>query len=665
MTQHSGPASRTDPRSDPRTDSRTEICVVGAGPRGISVTERLLANARQRDAPAAPLVVHLVDPLLGAGGRVWNVEQPGVLLMNTIASQITMFTDDSVSCAGPVVRGPSLYEWAQSALMAQPPDAFPAALLTEAAGLGPDDYPTRVFYGHYLTWVLRQLCTTAPAGTEVRRHRTRALRLDDAADGSQRVTLENGTRLTGLSAVVLAQGHIDMPPDARERALGAFADAHGLRYEPPANPADQDLTAIRPGEPVALRGLGLTFFDHLTLLTSGRGGVFEKGDGGQLVYRPSGREPRLYAGSRRGVPYHARGDNEKGVYGRYEPKLLTAEVIEGFRARGRRGSPPAFVAEVWPLIAREVQGVYYATLLARREHERAGEFARRYPLVPRAGEAALLDAYGIGPAERWNWEAVARPAAGLRFAGPGAFRDWVLGRLYDDLAEARTGNLSSPLKAALDVLRDLRNEIRLVVDHAGITGDSYREELQGWYTPLNAYLSIGPPALRTEEMIALVEAGVLRLLGPGAYARPAPSGDGFLVGSPAVAGSEVRVTTLVESRLPEVDIRRTSDPLVRQLLASGACRPYELRGPAGAAYRTGGLAVTERPYQLLDAVGRAHPRRFAYGVPTETVHWVTAAGIRPGADSVILGDADAIARACLATAAGPPVGPGHLSRGSG
>lgn len=62
--------------------------------------------------------------------------------------------------------------------------------------------------------------------------------------------------------------------------------------------------------------------------------------------------------------------------------------------------------------------------------------------------------------------------------------------------------------------------------------------------------------------------------------------------------------------------------------------------------------MTERPYHLLDGRGRAHPRRFAYGVPTEAVHWVTAAGIRPGVDSVTLGDSDAIARTVLAL---PPV----------
>jgi hypothetical protein len=77
-------------------------------------------------------------------------------------------------------------------------------------------------------------------------------------------------------------------------------------------------------------------------------------------------------------------------------------------------------------------------------------------------------------------------------------------------------------------------------------------------------------------------------------------------------------------------------------------------GEAGSSYETGGLAVTPRPYRVIDAQGRAHPRRFAYGVPTESVHWVTAAGIRPGVNSVTLGDSDAIAAAVLGAATGRP-----------
>jgi hypothetical protein len=109
----------------------------------------------------------------------------------------------------------------------------------------------------------------------------------------------------------------------------------------------------------------------------------------------------------------------------------------------------------------------------------------------------------------------------------------------------------------------------------------------------------------------------------------------------------VRSATLIEARLPETDLHRTTDPLLRTLLHRGECQPYRMPIRGGGHYVAGGVAVTRRPYRLIDAQDRPHPRRFAFGVPTESVHWVTAAGIRPGVNSVILGDADAIARACL------------------
>src|SRR5262245_65062880 len=102
-----------------------------------------------------------------------------------------------------------------------------------------------------------------------------------------------------------------MSVGGRESRLGRFAVAAGLRYVPPASPAEVDLGVVGAGERVALRGMGLCFFDHLAMLTVERGGRFARVGGG-LVYEASGREPVIYAGSRRGVPYHARGDNEKG-----------------------------------------------------------------------------------------------------------------------------------------------------------------------------------------------------------------------------------------------------------------------------------------------------------------------------------------------------------------
>jgi len=624
------------------------ICVVGLGPRGLSVLERLCSNAA---AGHQRIVVHVVDPHLDVGGRVWRTSQPGVLLMNTVASQVTMFTDDSVSCDGPVRTGPSLFEWAKLFVPTEPFGPYPAWVYAEAEVLGPDSYPTRAFYGHYLRWVFERLDRFVPDLVTVRRHPTTAVALADSDGGRQRVVLADGTVLDGLDAVVLALGHLDQRAAVDETAYSSYAERHDLVYVPTGNPAEAHLDAIRPGAPVALRGLGLNYFDYQALLTVGRGGRYERGDDG-LTYEPSGREPLLVAGSRRGVPYHSRGANQKGVTGRHLPLFLTAEVIKGLRARVEASqddgaSAVRFMTDVWPLVDREVRAVYHHTLLAGRgDLAVAEEFLREYVGLPdAAADDQLLARFEISAAERWDWERIARPAGDRRFTGPDDYQAWLLAHLRSDLDEARQGNVRGPLKAALDVMRDIRNEVRLVVDHGGLAGSSYREELEGWYTPLNAFVSIGPPPSRIEEMVALIEAGVLRVSGPGMRVAADPRGAGWMVTSD-VPGDEVMVTALVEARLHEVDIRQTTDPLIASLLAHGECTTYRIPDP-DADYRTGGLAVTPKPYRIVDAAGRAHPRRYAFGVPTEPVHWGTAAGVRPGVDSVILGDADAIARAAL------------------
>lgn len=616
------------------------IAVVGAGPRGTSVLERLCASAAELLPPGARLTVHMVDPAPPGPGRVWRTAQSRELLMNTVASQVTLFTDASVDCAGPISPGPSLYEWAARG---------------HIPGLGPDDYPTRADYGRYLEWFFAETVRAAPGSVRVRTHAARAIRLDDTDGtdgGAGTLVLDDSREISGLGAVVLAQGHLPDTADRERAELSAYADRHGLRHVPPANPADVDLTAVAPGEPVLLRGLGLNFFDHMALLTSGRGGRFVPDGRGGLRYVASGNEPRLYAGSRRGVPYQARGDNAKGPYGRHRPAVLTPEAIARFRKRADSGDAPDFLTEVWPLVAKEVETVHYeARLAAAGAAGRTAAFRDRFLDTAHGSpeESAVLDAFGFAADDRWSWERLARPYAGRVFRSPGDFRGWLLGHLREDAAQAALGNVAGPLKAALDVLRDLRNELRLVVDHGGLAGASRRAHLDGWYTPFNAFLSIGPPRRRIEELTALIDAGVVEVLGPRLEVRCGgeESAGAFHAHSPDVPGSGVRVTTLVEARLPEPDLRRTGDALLAELLRSGRCRPHTVDG-----HETGGLDVTPRPYRLLDRRGRAHARRFAFGVPTEGVHWVTAAGARPGVDSVTLSDADAVARAALRAVTG-------------
>ncbi|KJZ70567.1 hypothetical protein HIM_10035 [Hirsutella minnesotensis 3608] len=483
----------------PSKSSHAHVAIVGAGPRGTSALERLCASAAEFLTPGMRITVHVVDPSRPGPGVVWRTTQSTELLMNTVTSQVTLFTDDSVVCSGPIRHGPSLYEWAQNAV----PD------------LGPDDYPTR-----------------------------------------------------------------------------------------------------------------------------GRGGCFTRSSKG-LVYHPSGKEPRMYAGSRRGIPYQARGDNSKGAYGRHLPLILTKDVIASFRDRANTKNAPDFLKDIWPIVSKEVETVYYEALL-KQKGSLPREFRTRFLATPHKSveESQLLDELEVSLGERWSWDRISKPYDEQSLASQDTWREWMLTYLREDAQEARLGNVDGPLKAALDVMRDLRNEIRLVVDHSGLSGASRCDHLDRWYTPLNAFLSIGPPRLRIEQMIALIEAGILDVLGPRLQVR---SEDGaWYASSPDLPNSAVRVTTLIEARLPEPNLRHTADELLSHLMKAGQCRPHVIDG-----YETGGLDVTHSPYRLIDSKGRAHARRFAIGVPTEGVHWVTAAGARPGVNSVTLADTDAVARAAL------------------
>ncbi|MCJ1464073.1 hypothetical protein MMC07_002685 [Pseudocyphellaria aurata] len=604
--------------------THNNIAIVGAGPRGTSTLERICTSASEFLAPGTRLTVHVLDPSPPGAGRVWRTTQSSELLMNTVASEVTLFTDKSVECSGPIRTGPNLHTWATKA----------------KTGLGPDDYSSRAQYGRYLEWVFSEVVRRAPREVDIEVHAARAVRLGEAPNGLQTLTLSNGRTLSGLAAVVLAQGHLPLVAGPAQQRLTAYAERHGLRHVQPSNPADVDLTALAPGEPILLRGLGLNFFDYMALLTKGRGGRFTSTPSG-LRYHPSGNEPRLYAGSRRGVPYQARGDNQKGPYGRHTPLVLTEEVVARFRKRADTGDVPSFLEEIWPLVAKEVETVYYEGVLRPHGSSRL-DFRDRFLATPHNSpqEAQLLAEFGISDANRWSWDRISRPSDGHTFTTAGVWRDWLLDYLRKDAKQAELGNVGGALKAAEDVMRDLRKELRLILDHGGLTGASRRKHLDSWYTPLNAFLSIGPPRERVEQMVALMEAGILVVVGPRLEVW---AEDGtWLAQSPQVPGSTIRATTLIEARLPETNLRHTADELLAHLLKTGQCRPHTLDG-----VETEGLDVTPSPYHILDRQGHAHARRFAIGVPTEGVHWVTAAGARPGVNSVTLLDTDAVARAAL------------------
>ena len=182
------------------------VVIVGGGPRGTGVLERLVAGAPAAGVDADhPLDVHLVDPYPAGAGRVWRTRQSELLWMNSMAADVTMWTDDSVACAGPIVPGPSLIEWAEEVRDAHTEPE--GRVGEEIRALTGSTFPTRQLQSHYLADVLARVLDSAPEGVHVHVHEQRAAGIEDG--DVRRVRLEDGEVLTA-DAVVLASGHLEI-----------------------------------------------------------------------------------------------------------------------------------------------------------------------------------------------------------------------------------------------------------------------------------------------------------------------------------------------------------------------------------------------------------------------------------------------------------------------
>jgi len=613
---------------------QVRVAVVGAGPKGTMMVNRFCAFAASMASTFA-LEIDVIEPFVPGAGRVWRSDQPRSLLMNTPAAEATVFPPRPSN-----LTGPNVHDWAVMVRRGLV-DGLPSTCREIAATIEPQTAVPRAFYGAYLEWAFRFLVRRAGGMVQVRVHRGSAVSVSDLPDGGQRLVVDNGVGALDVDAVVLTQGHyaVDMAP--RERAKAVAAQELGLIYIPPMCAAEADLSGIAAGAPVILDGLGLSFYDYVTLLTTGRGGSF-RSEAGRLRYEPSGDEPVIYGGSRRGVPYPVRADFSPTGTQPFTPRFLTAAAIAAVRARGPGVSD--FTRDVWPLVAKEVGWAFY-TVQYSRLHGTYGydSFAARYAAAtwdsPQMHE--LISELFPQPWMRWDWDQYATPASGHQFRHSADFHNFVTAYHRVVLDEAAAGLGRSPQRAATAALRRLREPVRLAVCHHGIAGSSYRRDIENWFDGLSKFLVWGPPPVRVEELLALLEAGVVHLTGPRTRVTIDRETAVFTAESAMVDQSRVTARVLIDARLPATDVRHASDPLMASMLAAGDCRPHVIRDvTAPLGYPLGSLDITEDAFTLVRSDGRAHPRRFAYGVPLRGI--LGPFGTAPPA---VIGHCDAIAAA--------------------
>lgn len=564
------------------------LAVVGMGPRGTAVLERLVA-ASTSDRWRTRLTVHCIDPHVGLGGAVWRHDQPPVLLMNTATAQTSEYPDSSTHPALPVLHRDTLADHAAG------------------AGLGPADFAPRAQFGRYLAHVLERAEADAdPQRLRIIRHRAEAIDATGGEDGPVVLRLSTGARISA-DAAVFALGHLAtaLGPRSRQYALGA--ERHGLLHVPPMNPLEVDYSQLLGRERIAVLGMGLNFYDLIGMLTHVADGRFVPDDGtvGGLRYIPGGGEPQLLVGSRSGMVYRPKPDLGAELPEPYEPRVLTGERVLELAVR------PAGIdhdTAVLPLIMAEL--------------ERALREAGHEDLASEERLLRVLFPFG---------------RAGGPVAGAHERTVRVLGHALADAAGPDPAWL-----LAYRVLTTMKQQVNRLVDLGAYTTEAIEHSIDRVVRNAFASWTSGPPLLRARQVMALVDAGLLRFAGPGMGVHIHGKAGRFS----ATAGAdvpEVLCDGVFEAHLPSVNLPAFTSPLVSAWRERGEVRRDQwLSRGSGTQLTTGAIDVAGL-YSPIAEDGRVFTRRLMVGVPVSTAQPGSAITAEPGTGAQLLRHAEAVA----------------------
>ncbi len=589
------------------------ITIIGMGPRGLSILERMV-ELLHASPMSLDIKVDIVEPgECGQGSHPSH--QPDHLLTNTVASQVSLFAQDSVVAGN---EGISLTQWARLAGYRRFGNRF--FPVKDGAGdeISDHDHLPRNMLGEYLTWAFDRIVRFLPKNVRIEHHRRRVVDLIELKNAGFTVCLDTGYQYRA-DYVFITTGHGTRAPTESDIAFDAFSRSAGAKnpslhfYSSPY--PIHCLGTIPAAATVALQGLGLTAYDVISALTTGRGGQFVE-DKGSFRYLPTGREPKILLFSRNCLPFAARGVNQKGIAGRHQARFFTVDAVKALQARAvaRTGSHQLeFVGEVLPLIEKEMAYAYRAVL---------------------TGSDPEVASFQPTTEERHAISRLLSPLKGESFPSFENFRNFFRRLVEADLAEAHKGNLTSPVKAAADVLRDTREALRTAVEFAGLIPSSHKVYVEDFVATTNR-ISFGPPRRRNAELLALMDAGVLDIAGGPGNQVVTDGGRGqFCIVNQLGEEQVMHVAdVLVIARLDPYSPETDSSTLTTNMVRRGIVRPH-LNGN----YHPGGLDINQG-MQVIGGSGKPHANLWAIGFPVEGPHFYTHALPRPLMNSRFTQDA--------------------------
>ena len=585
-----------------------KIAIVGLGPWGICALERIVTTARRGLRPGLEVQVHVVEPD-HPGSGVYDVSQPDYFLLNNACGQLSLYP--FAGEGDQPVYGLGLYEWSVEQGYRWVGDQ--CVIDPSGSPIEPHHFLPRRVMGEYLQWFYHALVAGAPSTVEILYYPSAAVDIVARRNGCEEVRLADH-RSVVVDQVIMTSGHT-----ANKSSTGNESRRGELSPYPITSYVDR----VPPNATIGVSGMGLVALDVVTALTVGRGGQFVS-DGSKLRYRPSGNEPVIHMFSRSGLPFTAKSVTGSDLAGAYRPVICTPEALDALSSasNGRQRQVDAR-AELLPLMFAEMYVRYYTQVAVQQGAN--GSSAAVGERLRAAWEQGRFDqelerlraTYGYFDAEALFFGH--QPS----YNSSKDYERYLYSALADDLREAEVPNGASPVKAASEVFRIFRDPLRSVVEQGGLSLDSYLDFNADIRSRLHRLVA-GPPALRSRQLLALMDTGLLRMpYGPAPTLRP-------LEDRPPFTGTRTRISStvfekphvadvdmVIRGRLDEPRVDCSASQLLSGLYSRG--RVSQLRY---GEVRVGSVDLTPDSHPI-DIDGSPQERLWVFGVLTEGIRHFT------------------------------------------
>jgi hypothetical protein len=576
-----------------------DVAIVGLGAWGLCVLERTISRAR---LSRHPIRVHAIEPGV-LGGAAYGPQQPDYLVLNNACGQLSLYASpDSAVTPGYSL---SLYEWAKSRGYRWVGDE--CRIGTDGASITPGDYLPRRLMGEYLAWFYETAIRELPPNLELVRYHSAAVDIVAGADDRERVVLADGRSIV-VHHVVLASGHT--PNQEVAAKPGEIQDS-------PAYPVERLASSPAPGESVAVSGMGLVAFDVIAALTTGRGGQFRDTDD-RKVYLASGREPRINLYSRTGIPYCAKSVTGTDPTGDYRPVVCTPEAFAAIRGTARTPRRQTDLRrELLPLLLAEMRARYYiqaATISVGANHaQRIATLLKHAWLADDFDDATANLAARHGP---FNPEEHLFAGEDRNYASSEDYQKHFYTMVEDDLDEALLP-WGSPVKAAQEVLRILRDDVRSIIEFGGLSLESYvdfQRRIKGRINRLEA----GPPIMRSQQLLAHMDAGIVGVpFGPEPAVSVDAAGRAVFASTRLDIAHTATMSSVIRGHLDMPSLAHSASELLSRLYKHGRLTQLQYGDTAVGSV---GLSEDFHPY---DIAGQVQPNISILGVLTEGARYFT------------------------------------------